>query len=133
MKQCVVCQQAKHDHNHPNGLLKPLPIQEGAWQAVTMDFVEGLPSYEGYNSILVVDRYTKSAHFIPLKHPFTAPGVARAVFDNVIKLHGLPRTIISDWDRIFFSAFWKELFTIYGTGSLHSTAYHPQRMGSRSE
>lgn len=96
MKQCVVCQQAKHDHNHPTGLLKPLPIQEGAWQPVTMDFVEGLPSYEGYNSILVVDRYTKSAHFIPLKHPFTAPGVAHAVFDNVIKLHGLPRTIILD-------------------------------------
>lgn len=77
----------------------------------------------------VVGRYTKYAHFIPLKHPFTAPGVARAMFDNVIKLHGLPRTIISNWDRIFFSAFWKELFTIYGTSLLHSTAYHPQTDG----
>jgi hypothetical protein len=77
VKQCSICQQAKHSHNHPAGLLQPLPIPHGAWQEWTMDIIEGLPASDGYNSILVVvDRYTKYAHFIPLKHPFTAHTVA---------------------------------------------------------
>jgi len=60
-----------------------------------MDFIEGLPKSEGYDVILVVvDRFTKYAHFVALKHPFTAPTVAKAVFDNVVKLHGLPKTIV---------------------------------------
>jgi len=74
-----------------------------------MNFIEGLPKSEGYNVILVmVDRFTKCAHFIPIKHPYTANTIARAVFDNVVKLHGLPKTIVSDRDKIFTSTFWKE-------------------------
>jgi hypothetical protein len=74
----------------------------------------------------VVDRYTKYAHFIPLKHPFTAQTVVRAVLHQVIKLHGFPKTIVSDRDRIFTSVFWKELFSLFGTCLLRTTAYHPQ-------
>jgi hypothetical protein len=106
VKQCQVCQQAKHERNHPTGLQQPLPIPSGAWQDISMDFIEGLPKAEGYDCILVVvDRFSKYAHFLPLNHPFTAPQVARVFLDGVIKLHGMSKSIVSDKDRIFISSF----------------------------
>jgi len=70
ISQCPTCQQAKHLHAHPQGLLQPLPIPEGAWQNISLDFIEGLPKSEGYNVILVVvDRFTKYAHFLPPQTP----------------------------------------------------------------
>ena len=95
VKQCMVCQQAKHDHTHPAGLLQPLPIPEGAWQDISLDFIEGLPMSHNSNVILViVDRFTKYAHFLPLKHPFTASQVAKLLLDSMIKLHGVPKTMV---------------------------------------
>jgi hypothetical protein len=92
-----------------------------------MDFIEGLPKSEGYNVILVVvDHFTKYAHFIPLKHPYTAISVARVLFDIVVKLHGLPQSIVSDRDKVFTSSVWKELFKLMGVQLHLSTAYHPQ-------
>ena len=117
-------------NTHPAGLLQPQPIPDGAWQDLSMDFIEGLPKSEGYDVIMIiVDRFTKYAHFIPIKHPFTAPTIARTVFDNVVKLHGLPKTIVFDRDKIFTSAFWKELFALLGTCLIFSSAYHPQTDG----
>lgn len=93
-----------------------------------MDFIDGFPLSDGYNTILVVvHRFTKFAHFIPLRHPFTAPSVARVFVDSIVKLHGMPRTIVSDRDRIFTSNFWKLLFQQLGTKLKFTTAYHPQR------
>ena len=130
VQQCEICQHAKHTNEHPAGLLQPLPIPGGAWQDWSMDFVEGLPVVEGYSAILVVvDRLTKYAHFLPLKHPYTAQSVDKLLLDQVIRLHGFPTTIVSDRDKIFLSSFWRELFKLHGTQLLMSTAYHPQTDG----
>lgn len=72
-----------------------------------MDFVEGFPVLGSANAILVVaDKFSKFAHFIPLRHPFSAESVAKLFWDNVYRLHGLPLSIISDRDRVFTSKFW---------------------------
>ena len=85
---------------------------------------------EGYEVIMVVvDHFTKYAHFVPLCHPFTAASVARAFWDNIIKLHGVPLSIISDRDKIFTSNLWRALLDAAGTKLSYSTAYHPQTDG----
>lgn len=95
-----------------------------------MDFIEGLPKAHSYNCILVVvDKFSKYAHFIPLHHPFTASKVAMAFMDHVFKLHGLPEAIISDRDKVFTSSFWQELFKLTKTDLRTSTSYHPQTYG----
>jgi hypothetical protein len=123
---CVVCHQAKPDRSRYPGLLQPLPVPSHAWQAISLDFVEGLPSSGNYNSILVVvDRLSKYGHFIPLRHPFTALTVAQAFMAAVYRLHGMPESIVSDRDRIFTSTLWRELFRLSGTQLLMSSSYHP--------
>lgn len=79
--------------------------------------------------MVVVDRFTKYAHFLPLKHPFTAHQVAKVMLESVVRLHGIPKTMVSDRDRIFLSHVWQELFTALGTKLVHSTAYHPKTDG----
>jgi transposase InsO family protein len=129
-KQCNICQHTKHGHSHPARLLQPLPIPAGVWQDLSMDFTEGLPKSKAYSVILVVvDRLTKFSHFLPLKHPYNAHTVAQLFLDNVVKLHGLPNSIVTDRDSIFVSVFWKQLFKLYKVNLTLSTAYHPQTNG----
>jgi hypothetical protein len=130
VSQCTTCQQAKVERVAYPGLLAPLPIPKGAWQVITMDFIEGLPRSASFNCILVVvDKYSKYAHFLPLSHPFTALDVALVFMHNIFKLHGLPTTIISDRDKIFTSALWQEFFDLLKTDLHMSSAYHPQTDG----
>lgn len=127
---CEVCQRFKGEHTSYPGLLQPIPIPEGAWETVTMDFVESLPKSNGKDTILVViDKYTKYGHLIALQHPFTASQVAQKLLDQVVKLYGPPKALITDRDRIFTSAFWAELFKLLGTSTHLTTAYHPQSDG----
>ena len=127
---CLTCQQAKPDRSRLPGLLQPLPVPDRAWQVISMDFIEGLPVSGGFNCILVVvDTFSKYAHFIALKHPFTAATVAKLFLSQVYKLHGLPNAIVSYRDRIFTSHFWKELFKLAGVDLCMSSAYHPQSDG----
>jgi hypothetical protein len=95
-----------------------------------MDFIEGLPKSEGYTVIMViVDRLSKYAHFIPVKHLYTASSIAQLFLDNIVKLHDMPQPIVSDRDTNFVSSFWKELFKLYKVNLNLSTAYHPQSDG----
>jgi hypothetical protein len=124
---CTVCSQAKPDQAKYPGLLQPVQIPSSAWQIISVDFIEGLPSSGRFNAILVVvDKLTMYGHFLALKHPFTALSVAKLFLAHVYKLHGLPQSIISDRDRIFLSRLWRELFTLADVQLCMSSAYHPQ-------
>jgi glycerophosphoryl diester phosphodiesterase len=88
-----------------------LPIPPDAWHTTGLDFIEGLPKSNKFDTILViVDKFSKYGHFIPLKHPFTAQTVAQAFLENVYCRHGLPQVLISNRDKIFISSFWQNLF-----------------------
>ena len=102
--QCLVCQQAKSERVAYLGLLSPLPVPEGALQIVSLDFVEGLPRSAQCNSILVVvDKFSRYAYFIPLAHPFTAMQVAVLYMNNIFKLYGLPVALVSNKEKVFTS------------------------------
>jgi hypothetical protein len=91
-----------------------------------MDFIEGLPKVSSKSVILiVVDRFSKYAHFIALSHPYTATSVARAFFDVIMRLHGFPSSIVSDRDPMFTGHVWRDLFRMAGPLCM-STAFHPQ-------
>jgi len=93
---------------------------------VSLDFIEGLPKSHSFIYILVVvDKFSKYAHFIPLKHPYTTLQVALVYMDNVFKLHVFPEALISDRDRVFTSNVSQQLFKLTKTELKMSTAYHP--------
>ena len=128
MLACDTCKRCKYETvGYVSYSLCPFQAKH---RLMCMDFIEGLPKLEGKDIILVVvDRLTKFAHFIGLTHPYIAQEVARIFLDQVVKLHGIPESIVLGCDKIFTSLLWQELMKALGTKLNMSIAYHPQLDG----
>jgi len=127
---CDACQRNKNCMQAPAGKLMLNSIPEKPWSHISADFITKLPLAQGYDLILVVvDRLTKMAHFIPTTEKTIAGGLVRLFRDNVWKLHGLPESIISDRGPQFAAEVMRELNAILEIDSKLSTAFHPQTDG----
>jgi hypothetical protein len=124
VSECDTCWRVKTNHLRPAGNLQPLSIPEWKWENIYMDFIVGWPrTSRGYNSIwVIVDRLTKSAHFIPVSITYMVRQYAELYMSHIIRYHGIPKTIISNrWSR-----FWEKLHKCLGTHLIRSSTYHPQ-------
>lgn len=107
VQSCSTCAQAKPNRSGNPGLMQPILVPRQSWEVISLDFVEGLPLSGAANAIfMVVDKFSKFANFIALRHPFSATSVAQLFMDDIFKLHGMPLAIISDRDRVFTSCLW---------------------------
>jgi len=128
---CVSCQQNKSINAMPQGLLQPLPVPNECWQQCTMDLITQLPCTKRNNDaiIVVVDKFSKLTHCWATTTTVGAVELAKQFFREIVRLHGFPRSIVSDRDARFTSLFWNELWRMSGTKLAMSTAYHPQSDG----
>ncbi|GJX86401.1 putative reverse transcriptase domain-containing protein [Tanacetum coccineum] len=126
--KCLTCAKVKVEHQKLSGLLQQPKIPEWKWEKITMDFVSGLPrTPSGYDSIwVIVDRLTKSAHFLPMKKIDSIEKLTQLYLKEIVCKHGVPTSIISDRDNLFTSRLWKSLQEAMGTQLDMSIAYHPE-------
>lgn len=128
VSKCLICQQVKAEHQILFGLLQPIMILEWKWDRVTMDFVSRLSLSTGKKDVIwvIIDRLTKSAHFIPVRTDYSLDKLAELYIFEVVRLHRVPISIISDRDSRFTSRFWKKLQDALGTKLHFNTVFHPQ-------
>ncbi|XP_077374235.1 uncharacterized protein LOC144016793 isoform X1 [Festucalex cinctus] len=130
VKACPVCARNKSSNQPRMGLLQPLPIPSRPWAEISMDFVTGLPTSHGKTTILtVVDRFSKMVRFIPLPKLPSAKRTAEIMIDQVFRIHGFPRHIVSDRGPQFVSRFWKEFCRAIGAKANLTSGYHPKANG----
>ncbi|GJV20227.1 putative nucleotidyltransferase, ribonuclease H [Tanacetum coccineum] len=131
VSKCLTCAKVKAEHQRPSGLLVQPDIPEWKWEKITMDFITKLPkTAAGFDSIwVIVDRLTKSAHFLPMRETDSTEKLTRLYMKEIVARHGIPVSIISDRDSHFTSRVWKSLHKALGTQLNLSTAYHPQTDG----
>ena len=127
VRRCLTCQQVKAEHQLPSGLLQPVKIPLWKWERVTIDFVSGLPLTPSKKDSVwvIVDRLTKSTHFIPVRTDYSLQKLAKLYVVEIVRLHGMPVSIISDRDPRFTSRFWQKLYEVLGTRLNFSIALHP--------
>ncbi|GJR11004.1 putative nucleotidyltransferase, ribonuclease H [Tanacetum coccineum] len=124
-------EDVKIEHQRASGLLQPLEIPVWKWDEISMDFVTGLPRTQRKHDAIwvVVDRLTKSAHFLPIRKDYPVSKLAEMFQQEIVRLHGTPSAIVSDRDPRFTSRFWKGLQKAWGTRLKFSTAFHPETDG----
>ncbi|GKE43632.1 retrotransposon protein, putative, ty3-gypsy subclass [Tanacetum coccineum] len=128
VSKCLTCAKVKAEHQRPSSLLVQPDIPEWKWEKITIDFITKLPkTASGFDSIwVIVDRLTKSAHFLPMKETDSTENLTRLYMKEILERHGIPVSIISDRDSHFTSRVWQSLHKALGTQLNLSTAYHPQ-------
>ena len=131
VRRCLTCQQVKAEHQRPTGLLQPMEVAEWKWEHVTMDFVTHLPrTLRRHDAVwVIVDRLTKSTHFLTVRMTFTLEEFCRLYIREIVRLHGVPVSIVSDRDPKFTTHFWKSFQKAMGTQLMMSTTFHPQTDG----
>ena len=131
VRRCFTCQQIKSEHQKPAGLLQPLEVAEWKWEHVTMDFVTHLPrTQQKHDTVwVIVDRLTKSAHFLAMRMTFSLERFCRLYIREIVRLHGVPVSIVLDRDPRFTVHFWKSFQKAMGTRLTMRTTFHPQTDG----
>ena len=126
-KSCGICMTSKDANSKPTGLLHSLPIPDRPWQSIGLDFMGPLPKSNNFDYLLVViDRLTSQVHLVPTTTTVTARSVVWLILKEVVRLHGIPESRVSDRDTKFTSIFWKELHRLMGSKLLMSTVFHLQ-------
>jgi hypothetical protein len=123
IKECNTFLANKYEHTHPTGLLQPLPVLKHKWESISMDFITRFPKDQGKDYIfVVVDILMKFAHFFSIATNYSATQVIDLFFREIFRLHGFPKTIVSDRDNRFLNTFWQELFRLVGITLTPSTS-----------
>ena len=131
VRRCLTCQQVEVEHQKLAGPLQPLKEAEWKWEHVTMDLLTHLPQTQQKHDAVwvIVNRLTKSAHFLAVRITFTLERFCQLYIREIVRLHGVPVSIVSDRDPRFTVHFWKSFQKAMGTLLNMSTAFHPQTDG----